>query len=122
MVKCPVCSETQLAYVQGPTRTSCFYCGTAWVQSGDEQDGIILQDPAHLETLPRPTVPVGPGSTARRRQFTFELESHGGHLRTVSGTIAYLDNEAKTYMVSAADGELLRVPVRDIKRTIETAS
>ena len=41
MVRCPVCTKVQLVYVQGPTRTSCYYCGARWVQSGDEQDGII---------------------------------------------------------------------------------
>ena len=41
MVKCPVCTKVQLAYVQGPTRASCYYCGARWIQSGDEQDGII---------------------------------------------------------------------------------
>jgi len=41
VVKCPNCTKIQLVYVQGPTRTSCYYCGARWVQSGDEQDGII---------------------------------------------------------------------------------
>lgn len=41
MVRCPVCAQVQLVYVQGPTRTSCYYCGARWFQSGDEQDGII---------------------------------------------------------------------------------
>jgi hypothetical protein len=41
VVSCPVCTEVQLVYVQGPTRTSCYYCGARWVQSGDEQNGII---------------------------------------------------------------------------------
>lgn len=34
----------------------------------------------------------------------------------MTGTIAYLDEEAQTYMVRASDGELIRVPVRDIKK------
>jgi hypothetical protein len=50
---------------------------------------------------------------------TFELESPGGYLRRVTGTIAYLDNEAQTYMVRAPDGTLIRVPLRDIKKAIE---
>jgi hypothetical protein len=41
MVRCPVCTKIQMVYVQGPSRTSCYYCGARWVQSGDEQDGII---------------------------------------------------------------------------------
>jgi hypothetical protein len=44
---------------------------------------------------------------------SFELASRGGYIRTVTGTVAYLDAEAQTYMV-LADGELLRVPLRDI--------
>jgi hypothetical protein len=41
MIRCPVCTKIQMVYVQGPSRTSCYYCGVRWVQSGDEQDGII---------------------------------------------------------------------------------
>ncbi|HEV8622309.1 MAG TPA: hypothetical protein VGR33_05405 [Actinomycetota bacterium] len=40
----------------------------------------------------------------------------------MTGTIAYLDDEAKTYMVRAPDGALIRVPLRDIKRTIESVA
>jgi len=38
VVRCPVCVKIQLVYVQSPTRTSCYYCGARWFQSGDEQD------------------------------------------------------------------------------------
>lgn len=41
MVRCPVCTKVQLVYVQGPTRTSCYYCGAGWIQQGAEQDGLI---------------------------------------------------------------------------------
>jgi hypothetical protein len=41
VVRCPVCTKIQLVYMQVPTRTSCYYCGARWFQSGDEQDGII---------------------------------------------------------------------------------
>jgi hypothetical protein len=44
---------------------------------------------------------------------TFELTSRGGYARTVTGTVAYLDEEAQTYLV-LVDGELERVPLRDI--------
>lgn len=63
---------------------------------------IIQQDPAHPE-----------------REVSFELESPGGYRRTVNGTIAYLDEEAHTYMIRAPDRALIRVPMRDIKRTVE---
>jgi hypothetical protein len=45
---------------------------------------------------------------------TFEVESHGGYLRTVTGTIAYLDEEAETFMLREND-RLLRVPIRDVR-------
>jgi hypothetical protein len=41
VVRCPVCTKIQLVYMQVPTRTSCYYCGARWFQSGDEQDSII---------------------------------------------------------------------------------
>ena len=41
MVRCPVCTKVQLVYVQGPTRTSCYYCGARWFQQGAEQEGIV---------------------------------------------------------------------------------
>jgi hypothetical protein len=48
---------------------------------------------------------------------SFYIESPGGYARTVMGTVAFLDREAKTYMVLAPNGALMRVPVRDIKVT-----
>jgi hypothetical protein len=48
-----------------------------------------------------------------RGKTSFELASPGGYLRKVTGSIAYLDEEADTYMVLAR-GELVRVPLRDI--------
>jgi hypothetical protein len=47
-------------------------------------------------------------------ETSFELESHGGYARTVSGKVAYLDTEAQTFMVRQADGALTRVPLRDV--------
>ena len=41
MVRCPVCTKVQLVYVRSPARTTCYYCAARWLQSGDEQDGII---------------------------------------------------------------------------------
>jgi hypothetical protein len=85
---------------------------------------IILQDPVHLETPSRspvrPAAPLDPGTASGEREVSFELQSPGGYRRTVTGTIAYLDDEAKTYMVRALDGELIRVPLRDVKKTIKS--
>ena len=65
--------------------------------------------PEPLGSLYRPALgPPGPEGKIR-----FELASRGGYVRNVTGTVAYLDEEAETYMV-LADGELLRVPLRDI--------
>jgi hypothetical protein len=47
----------------------------------------------------------------------FDLESPGGYLRTVTGTVAFFDREAETYMVQEHGGALRRVPVREIKAT-----
>lgn len=85
---------------------------------------IILQDQVHLETPTRspvrPAAPLDPRTASGERQVSFELESPGGYRRTVTGTIAYLDDEAQTYMVLATDGALIRVPLRDIKKTMES--
>jgi hypothetical protein len=82
----------------------------------------ILQDPVPFQTPSRspvrPAAPLDPESASGSREISFELESPGGYRRTVTGTIAYLDEEAQTYMVRAADGKLIRVPVRDIKKFI----
>ena len=47
-------------------------------------------------------------------ETSFELESRGGYARTVIGTIAYLDEEAQTFIVRVDDGRLARVPLRDV--------
>lgn len=41
MVICPVCSQMQLAYVKGPKRTACYYCGARWTQQEHEQVGVV---------------------------------------------------------------------------------
>ena len=51
----------------------------------------------------------------------FGLASRGGYVRNVTGTVAYLDEQAETSMV-LADGELLRVPLRDITARHEVAA
>jgi hypothetical protein len=47
-------------------------------------------------------------------ETSFELGSPGGYARTVTGTIAYLDEQGETFMVRATDGDLIRVPLRDV--------
>lgn len=82
----------------------------------------ILRDPVHFQTPSRspvrPAAPLDRESGSRSREISFELESPGGYRRTVTGRIAYLDDEAQTYMLRAPDGRLIRAPVRDIKKII----
>jgi hypothetical protein len=87
---------------------------------------ITLHDTVRFETPSRspvrPAAPLDPGTPSGERNTSFEVESPGGYRRTVTGTIAYLDDEAHTYMVCAPDGTLIRVPLRDIKRTTESVA
>jgi hypothetical protein len=55
------------------------------------------------------------GGAVATSETSFEIASRGGYARTVTGTIAYLDAEAETFMVGAPDGELIRVPLRDVR-------
>lgn len=48
---------------------------------------------------------------------SFDVSSHGGYARTVTGTIEYLDDEAETFMVRTREGEIVRVPLRDVVST-----
>jgi hypothetical protein len=82
---------------------------------------IILHDPVDpgIGTA-APIVPAEPADAPiprKERQLSVELQSPGGHLRMVAGTIAYLDEEAQTYMVDGPDGSLIRVPIRAITKT-----
>ena len=83
----------------------------------------VLIDPVHIEVPagtpiqpaapldpPRETAPEPPPPPKR----SFDLESRGGYSRTVVGTVAYLDDEAQTYMVWTDAGKLVRVPLREI--------
>ncbi len=54
------------------------------------------------------------GAGEAATEISFEVESHGGHLRTVTGTIEYLDEEAETFMMRE-DDRRLRVPIRDVR-------
>jgi hypothetical protein len=84
-----------------------------------QQLDVVVTEPPARPVRPEP--PPGSGDDVRaalrargpRGKTSFELASRGGYARTVTGTIAYLDEQAETYMV-LADGELLRVPLRDI--------
>ena len=49
-----------------------------------------------------------------RPETSFAVSSPGGYARTVTGTVTFLDEEAQTFMVRVADGQLVRVPLRDV--------
>ena len=70
---------------------------------------VPVTDPAQPVAA---TVALMPAEPSTR---TFQLQSRGGYLRTVVGSIAYLDVEAQTYMISTSDGTLVRVPLRDLE-------
>jgi len=82
----------------------------------------ILTDPVQIEvpagTPVQPAAPLDPpretAPEPRPPKRSFDLESRGGYLRTVVGTVAYLDGEAQTYMVLTDAGKLVRVPRREI--------
>jgi hypothetical protein len=82
---------------------------------------VTLQDPADFDTETdgwvRPSEHGDSPIAPNERQLSVELQSPGGHLRTVTGTIAYFDEEAQTYMVHGLEGALIRVPVRAITKT-----
>jgi hypothetical protein len=73
-------------------------------------DANLIAQPMLADAVVTASQPDAPSTST----ITFELESHGGYERTVKGTIAYLDDEAQTYMVRKLDGQLARVPLRDI--------
>ncbi len=53
-------------------------------------------------------------SRPKPAERVFEIQSPNGYARTVAGTIEYLDDEARTYVVRTRAGEFVRVPMRDI--------
>ena len=50
MTKCPTCRSVQVVFRAGPLPTSCYYCGTSWI----EQDGVQTE----IRQPERPWPPV----------------------------------------------------------------
>jgi len=81
-----------------------------------------LMDPVRIEVPTRspvqPAAPLDPErdtvSESRGLERSFEVASRGGYARTVVGRVAYVDDEAQTYMVLTPAGMPVRVPLRDI--------
>jgi hypothetical protein len=73
----------------------------------------------------QPAAPLDPprdsAKESRSPERSFEVESPGGYARTVVGRVAYLDEEAQTYMVITRAGMLVRVPLRDITNSSVTS-
>ena len=98
------------------------------------QDPTLRRDPASLHAFPEirnEAVLRAPRTLAEEllasfnegrldTETSFELASPGGYARNVTGTVAYFDADAHTFMVREAD-ELVRVPLRDVTSAHATA-
>jgi len=56
---------------------------------------------------------VSTSDTGRRVSFQFVLPN--GHNKEVVGTFEFFDDAARTFMVKNRDGDLVRVPERDVR-------
>lgn len=94
------------------------------------QTDVSPQDTVAEHVFPFPDPEVKPVSGPPRRlaemllagfrdgrltgEASFELRSHGGYARTVTGRVAYADEEAQTFLVLTSSKGMARVPLRDI--------
>jgi hypothetical protein len=65
-----------------------------------------------MSRRPGPTS-VTSADLGKRVSFQFELPN--GYLSEVVGVLEFYDEEAATYLVRRADGELVRVPARGVR-------
>jgi hypothetical protein len=65
-----------------------------------------------MSRRPGPTS-VTSADLGKRVSFQFELPN--GYLGEVVGVLEFYDEEAATYLVRRADGELVRVPARGVR-------
>lgn len=65
-----------------------------------------------MSRRPEPTS-VTSADVGKRVSFQFELPN--GYLGEVVGVLEFYDEEAATYLVRRADGELVRVPARGVR-------
>jgi hypothetical protein len=79
-------------------------------------DTVRVEAPTRPPVKPAAQIhaPRDAATESRSPERSFEVESRGGYSRTVVGRVAYLDDEAQTYMVLTRVGTLVRVPLRDI--------
>jgi ribosomal protein S27E len=45
MTTCPTCDAIQVVFREGPSPTSCYYCGTSWVEQDGVQSDIRAPEP-----------------------------------------------------------------------------
>jgi hypothetical protein len=93
--------------------------------AGDRRTLPPLRDELRRKPAMRVNAPaddVRAAVRARGGKTSFELASRGGYARTVTGRVAYLDEDEQTYMVLGDGDELLRVPLRDITSSHETTA
>jgi hypothetical protein len=76
-------------------------------------DTVRTEAPAGLRSKPAAAVDAWRenATEAPSLERSVEVGSRGGYARTVVGRLAYLDDEAQTYMVLTRDGMLVRVPL-----------
>lgn len=65
-----------------------------------------------MSRRPGPTS-VTSADVGKRVSFQFELPN--GYLGEVVGTLEFYDEDAATYLVRRANGELVRVPARGVR-------
>jgi len=56
---------------------------------------------------------VTPADVGKRVSFQFELPN--GYVGEIVGALELYDEEAATYLIRRADGELVRVPARGVR-------
>lgn len=100
------------------TRRTSGESGSCAPLRGDMQRRPFGREPNGGSGPVQPAAPLDPpqdaSSESQSAERSFEVESRGGYARTIVGRVAYLDNEAQTYMVLTRDWMLIRVPLRDI--------
>jgi hypothetical protein len=131
VVRCAVCTKVELAYVEGLTRTSCYYCGPdgsnramnraassdrrhygpsflPWARSSRRRKG---RDDSHASR-------VGSGRSQRRGLLRTRIpgwlppnRDRNDRIRRCGG--AYMHG-------ARSRGELIRAPLRDITKTTES--
>jgi hypothetical protein len=100
VVRCPVCSKVQRRTSAAPHEQP------ASTAAHEEARRLPHQWRYHNVSHP-----AGPGPVPNANAIP---GSSDGAARSATGSIAYLGDEAQTYMVRTSEGQLIRVPIREI--------